>query len=151
MVEGSGCIEWDKAKNKAGYGVFRNGNVLTYAHRAAYEKAHGPIPKGMCICHKCDNPACVNPDHLFLGTHADNVRDKQSKGRHPLGESHSNHKLTSEQVSKIRFLHERGGTSIRGLAKKFSVSYSVAYRIINGTVWKHILNQNKKLHGAVNL
>lgn len=83
------CIEWSGARNgvgpTGGYGVFGRGGQgrrLTYAHRWAYALFHGAIPEGMCVLHHCDNPPCINPDHLFLGTKGDNNRDKTAKGRH---------------------------------------------------------------------
>ncbi len=83
-----GCIEWQGARLSAGYGKTgaggRGGKTLL-THRVAYELTHGPIPDGMFVCHHCDNPPCVNVDHLFLGTHEDNTRDKMDKGRHGYG------------------------------------------------------------------
>lgn len=86
-VSESGCHEWNAARFKTGYGAItvgskRNGTKRTeYAHRMAWTIAKGPIPNGMFVCHKCDNPRCVNPDHLFLGTSQDNMQDMSSKGR----------------------------------------------------------------------
>lgn len=80
-----GCWEWTGALNKNGYGKFKERSyVLVQSHRFAYQRAHGAIPTGMMVCHHCDNPRCVRPDHLFAGTALDNVRDMLAKGRHPM-------------------------------------------------------------------
>src|SRR5678815_3205705 len=95
------CLEWQGTKHsKRGYGL--DGRKL--AHRAAWERVHGPIPEGMHVLHKCDNPPCVNVRHLFLGTHADNMRDREQKGRanHPYGERSGKAKLTDADVRYIR-------------------------------------------------
>ena len=76
------CWEWKAGKNTSGYGWFSfNGTQIT-SNRMVWLLINGEIPNGMCVCHKCDNPSCVNPDHLFLGTHLDNMKDKSIKGRH---------------------------------------------------------------------
>ena len=77
----SGCLEFQGYCDSNGYGQISINDKTHLAHRVAFEQAHGPIPKGLVICHRCDNPSCCNPEHLFLGTHADNVADKVSKGR----------------------------------------------------------------------
>lgn len=78
----STCWLWQGAPTSGGYGRFWFDGVRKLAHRAAYEIFKGDIPEDMCVCHKCDNPLCVNPKHLFLGTHSDNMRDMGNKGRH---------------------------------------------------------------------
>lgn len=78
----SGCIEWIGGKDPNGYGRFSLSGKGDYAHRASYEIFKGPIPTGLCVCHKCDNPRCVNPDHLWLGTQTENIKDRDAKGRH---------------------------------------------------------------------
>lgn len=84
FVDKSGdCWVWTGARNKAGYGRFGQGGDtrMVYAHRASYELHYGPVPTGMFVCHTCDNPSCVRPDHLFVGTRGDNMRDAHQKGR----------------------------------------------------------------------
>lgn len=82
IVTPSGCWEFLGATNNKGYGVMSIGKRPTFlAHCVAYTVCFGPIPDGLCVCHKCDHPPCVNPDHLFLGTHLDNMRDAIAKGR----------------------------------------------------------------------
>jgi hypothetical protein len=75
------CWEWKRGRRKSGYGKLWYNGKTTLAHRVAWLKTYGPIPEGLCVLHKCDNPPCVNPSHLFLGTNKDNSRDKENKGR----------------------------------------------------------------------
>ena len=97
----SGCHLWTSG-TKAGYGYLSVNKRWTLAHRYSWELKRGPIPKGMFVCHACDVPACVNPDHLFLGTSADNMRDMAAKGRSTHGKRNQGAKLTEQDVIAIR-------------------------------------------------
>ena len=133
-VDRSGdCWLWTGSMNQAGYGqmrVGRRGRIFS-VHRLSYEWKNGPIPDGLCVCHKCDNPSCVNPDHLFLGTYRDNTQDMIRKGRH--SKSRAPHtrvrKLTDDQVRAIR--KEDG--KVFDIAIKYGVSDACIYRIRSGT------------------
>lgn len=108
------------------------------AHRVAYEEFYGPIPAGMCVLHRCDNRPCVNPEHLFLGTFADNNQDRAKKGRsfHPSGESHPRVKLTAQEVKEIRRIAgaDPARTKTR-LARQYGVSHSCVSDILAGRTW----------------
>jgi hypothetical protein len=120
-----------------GIGSKKDGtNERVYAHRFAYEISIGPIPEGFEVCHKCDNPPCVRPDHFFLGTHSDNAQDALSKGRLICGERHPHSKLTTEQVQRLRQTSKRG--EIATLAREFGVNHSVAWEAAKGVTWKSL-------------
>src|SRR5439155_18768711 len=107
-------------------------------HRIAWELANGPIPEGLSILHKCDNPPCVNPRHLFLGTSADNRKDARIKGRLPAhsGEKNPRARLTWEQVREIRQAYSgKYGEKIR-LAEKYEIDETVIGRILHNKAWK---------------
>jgi hypothetical protein len=106
-------------------------------HRLSYELHFGEIPGGLYVMHSCDNRACVNPAHLSLGTHEDNMRDMTEKGRKPLGSRSSSAKLTEDQVSEIRRRHG-GGEVQRDLAREFGVGHTSIGRIVRGEGWKHV-------------
>ena len=94
--ETTDCWEWQHATNNIGYGMFRfDKNTMRTAHRVSYELFNGPIPAGMCVCHKCDNPICVNPKHLWAGTLKDNAQDMVAKGRHSKAMLGYKHKLAT--------------------------------------------------------
>ncbi len=138
-VDKSGdCWEWIASKDEHGYGFFGFDGRVCKAHRVAFILEIDDIPDGMCVCHSCDNPSCVNPDHLFLGTHTDNMRDMLNKGRgnKAFGEKHTKAKLSEEEVLFIKEnLHFMSGAS---LARAFNVHESTISGIKNGKTWKQL-------------
>jgi hypothetical protein len=135
----SGCREWKAGKSKAGYGQLRSGGKVVYAHRASFELAYGPLAPGQFVCHKCDNPACVEPSHLFAGTQADNMKDCAKKGRTALnsGEQSGKAKLTDAAAVEI-YRRRQAGESNHKLAREFHIDPTVVSRIGNGLAWAHI-------------
>lgn len=131
------CWEWQRGRNQHGYGVITIAYKKWSAHRYAWTLTHGPIPDGAFICHHCDNRACVNPDHLYVGTHQSNMADMVSRERHSMGVRSSRSKLTEEQVREIRRLRA-DGVRIVEVAAQFNVSITTVSQIVHGTRWKHI-------------
>ena len=137
------CWEWKAGKFNSGYGCFRDGLKQRTTHRVAWELTNGFIPRdpgyhGICVCHHCDNPACVNPAHLFLGTHGDNMRDRDEKGRASGGSlrggAHPGSRLTEIDVQCIRYWL-REGYAMRAIGRAFGV-HSVTIRDIKiGRSW----------------
>lgn len=128
------CWPWIGGKKKrGGHGHISLGGAagpLVGAHRVSYELHYGPIPEGigyhgLCVCHRCDNPPCVNPAHLFLGTHTENVRDMLAKGRHARA------KLTPDLAAKIKI----APGSLREVAKHFGITHQQVSRIRHGKSW----------------
>jgi len=134
------CWEWQAGLFSDGYGVFKVSPKTKKAHRVAWALTHGLIPKGLCVCHKCDNKRCVNPAHLFLGTLKDNARDRANKGRNAdrRGEKSTSSKLVRAQVVQIRKLYAQGTITQRELAGRFGISRRQICDIINRVCWKHI-------------
>ena len=140
----NGCIIWTGRLSSDGYGTL--GDHL--ASRLAWRAHHGPIPKGMCVCHNCpagDDPSCINPDHLWLGTHAENMADMKRKGRRKniastMGEGHGNAVLTTAQALEIR---ASAGPLIL-MAKKFNIAKSAVCKIRNGIAWAHLSKKEEK-------
>lgn len=150
------CWEWEGVRNNGGYGLFgrlqnplpllvriigtsrtvevkRSRPTPETAHRVAYKLWRGPIPFGMVICHRCDNRGCVRPDHLVVGTQADNSMDMAAKHRHPtIG------KLNPRKVRTIRRLWADGRLLQREIAARYGVSQVMVCRIVNGKVWTHV-------------
>ena len=138
--EGDGCWEWTGGKVHTGYGRFYADGYADYAHRIAWKLTRGEIPEGMCICHRCDNPGCVTPDHLFLGTPADNAADRDAKGqgRNMVGEQNPGAKLTEADVLEIRRLWAETDLDQREIAEMFGISPTQAARIIHREQWGYL-------------
>ena len=137
----SQCWLWQGGKNPAGYGRFYiYGNVMHFAHRLSYELAFGDIQPGMVVMHKCDNPSCVNPNHLEIATQEENMLDKHFKGRqrYPgfsnVGSSNPAAVIDESQAAKIR--EEYPSLSYAKLAGKYGISKSQVFRIVKGQSWK---------------
>ena len=150
--EKTGCWNFQGAKNESGYGIVGLGgrsDGVDRAHRITYRHFVGDTPKGMFVCHTCDNPACCNPEHLFLGAAADNHKDMQKKGRgsppprneHDIGSYRYNAKLDENLVSECRrrFKNGESGYSIwQWLNGFFSIAQGPVYRMLNGKSWRHV-------------
>lgn len=149
----SGCWVWRGLPNKGGYVRTSLRGVCMYVHRASWVFHNGPIPDGMLVCHKCDNPPCCNPEHLFLGTHKDNANDAAFKGRlmsgdkswtrhNPeklrRGEAHHNAKLNKDLVLEIRSLYSSGEHGKRALARRFCLDKSTISSVVSGKTWRHV-------------
>jgi hypothetical protein len=139
VIRKEGCWDWGGYFDKNGYGLFHSGHSRqTRAHRFSWELYNGKIPQGLNVLHRCDNPKCSNPEHLFLGTTQDNAIDMAQKGRSTLGEKNPNSKLSDDDVREIRKRLEMGVTQTR-VANDFSMSYNAIRRIKLGQSWKHII------------
>jgi hypothetical protein len=136
----TGCWLWTGAANSAGYGNIglggkNEGTVMV--HRISYELFNGPILPGFCVCHRCDTPACINPDHLFLGTRATNNADARQKGRSVRGERSDRAKLTEAQVLEIRALWAAGHKA-KEIAPQYGINHRTIILIVNRRTWKHV-------------
>jgi hypothetical protein len=151
----SGCWEWTGNREAKGYGRFGAENKMHKAHRFSYELHYGPIPEGKMIIHSCDNPPCINPDHISAGTCKDNSDDMISRNRavhnrgtkphykkHPeeiqRGERIGTHKVTESQIKQIRSLYASGGYYQHVIAKMFHISQTSVWRIVRDITWKHV-------------
>jgi len=134
------CWNWTAGATGKGYGAFRVNGKMRGSHQVSYEFAYGSIPAGLFVCHHCDNPLCVNPSHLFLGTNQDNVNDRDRKGRanQAHGENHVKAKLTEDKVKRIRYEYSRGNTTMTQLAEKYKVGHTTIFDTIHAETWKKV-------------
>lgn len=135
----AGCWVWMGSTQVRGYGELISNKRKHLAHRASYEAFIGPIPKGMYVCHACDNVACVNPNHLFLGTQKQNLQDMASKGRSTRGEKNPQAKLTEMDVYVIKkFFFTKPDVTDADIAKLYGVTRSAITLIRKKERWNHV-------------
>jgi hypothetical protein len=133
----SGCWIWTGTANKDGYGQFGIGPSRSEkAHRSSYRIFKGEMPGKKLVCHKCDVPSCVNPDHLFLGSALDNTTDAKNKGRMAFGTRSGVARLTEEDV---RFIRRSAGVAARIIAEKIGVSRGTVEAVRDGRTWTHVI------------
>jgi hypothetical protein len=137
--DSNGCREWQGCRSELGYGQVKRDRVRWPTHRLAYVLAVGPIPDGFYVLHRCDNRACCEPTHLFLGTQMDNIADMVAKGRQggALGERNANSKLTPDAVRAIRAAYAGGNVPQRVLAERYGVSRGLIGHVVRGRIWAH--------------
>lgn len=130
------CWEWIGQQGSDGYGVFQLSGERrpSLAHRVAWQYKRGPIPGRLFVCHSCDNPSCVRPGHLFLGTNADNMADCAAKNRRPHGRAVYGAKLSIEKARDIRIRHA-SGEAIRAMAREYGVAQTAIQGIVRGKAW----------------
>lgn len=133
-VNAAGCFEWQMHRVTYGYGGISVNGKARLAHRVSFEVFRGPIPNGMYVCHKCDNPPCINPSHLFVGTQLDNMRDAAEKNRVRHGDKNGRAKLTGANVIEVCRRYS-DGEMVDAIASWFGVSRSAIYDIVNGKKW----------------
>jgi hypothetical protein len=138
--DANGCFIWQKNLDKDGYPYLWIDSHSTRAHSYVCALINGPRPEKAVTLHSCDNPSCINPDHLSWGSQRQNILDKFARGRAnlPTGSNHASAKLTERIVSHMRTAHYGQGQSINSLAKQYCVSYGTAYEAVKGTTWKNV-------------
>ena len=134
------CWNWCGGTNHFGHGKYRRNGRLENAHRVSWEMHTGSIPTGMFVLHKCDNPKCVNPEHLFLGTAWDNTQDMLKKGRHHIG---LQAKITQEIADEIRRKYQEG-VHEKELSEEYGLSRTQTHRIVTNQCWISNSNTNSK-------
>lgn len=142
LIPESTCWHWCGAKNSDGYGSFQVEGKTQGAHRVSYQLYIGEIPCGLCVCHSCDTRGCVNPAHMFLGSHRDNMRDMTAKNRkcYKFVTGSNNHlsNLTEADIATIRNKHKSGAYYYKDLAEEFGVSLSSIAKIVTRKTWRHL-------------
>lgn len=134
------CWPWKAGVFDTGYGAFGIGNrIMWTASRVAWWLTNGPVQLGSVVCHKCDNPICCNPSHLFVGTPAQNSADMARKRRCPRGENINTARLNASQVKEIRLLYASGKWTQTRLADKFDIPQTQISRIVNRKSWCHVV------------
>lgn len=145
IEDATSCWNWTASLTDLGYGQFAinpgASNANTRAHRVAWELTNGPVPEGLSVLHHCDNRKCCRPDHLYVGTQAQNVDDMMSRDRWggAVGEDSPHAKLTAEDVIEIRRLHATGQWTMAALGRKFGVVYQLISKIVHRKIWKSLL------------
>ncbi len=134
-VTPDGCWFYNGPVDRDGYGRFSQDGRPVRAHRSAYRLLVGPIPPGKCVCHICDNPACINPEHLWIGTHADNAADRNAKGRQAKGQRNGRAKLNCDAVRAIRAAASEC-TPKAEIARRFGISSRDVNKILSGEIWR---------------
>lgn len=131
------CWGWKAYKDNDGYGRLNVRGIPVRVSRLSWEISRGEIPHGKVVCHRCDNPECTNPLHLYLGSHKDNMRDRNRRGRTRSGEEHGNAILSEREVLEIISL-ARFGVTQRAIADRYGVESSRVSKIVAGKSWRHL-------------
>jgi len=143
LIPFSDCHFWTGSTKKFGHGALSSGNnTWVFAHRFSYEMKNGPVPEGKFVLHHCDNPACVNPEHLYVGDKKDNAKDRENRnrGNHASGVSHGRSKLSASQVRDIRDEFDTGKYSFRQLGKIYGVDGKSIADIVDYRNWSNVLH-----------
>lgn len=142
------CIEWPYSRNikngnRLDYGQVRVGEKMRKAHRVAWEREFGSIPDGMLVLHKCDNPPCVNPSHLYLGSHSDNALDRERRGRGRDSRGSNNPSAVMEEQTAVRLKIIAGAISASAAARALGMSIDPVWKAMTGKSWKHVTAQTR--------